>query len=341
LRQWRAGLYLRWGNDLTVKGHFEAAVDALDKGQRTEPKDKHLVNNLIYTIQEWAWKTYTKEGPESAKTIVARMQKRFPDLAGLPELAKNHAHRVVDDLSKAGKFQDALAAIDQHKDLIRDDADIKNLALVVYDSWAGKLSQAQKWDQAVDIYEKALGRLPNDGHMKNNLIFTIQEWTRDAYAAGGADKVKPILLALMKRFPQLPEVKGVAKNHVGQTVQDLVTKQKYADALASIEAQADLLPNKDDAKTLAYPAYDAWADSLAKKKDWQSAVDVYAKALKQFPKDGHLTNNAVFTWDSWAKTYFGAKDWAAAIKVYEKALQQFPDDGTLKNNLNYCKEQMK
>jgi tetratricopeptide (TPR) repeat protein len=70
-------------------------------------------------------------------------------------------------------------------------------------------------------------------------------------------------------------------------------------------------------------------------------VDLYAKALKRFPKDGHLTNNAVAIWDSWAKTFFPDKDWPAAIKVYEKALERFPDNGILKNNLNYCKEQMK
>jgi tetratricopeptide (TPR) repeat protein len=341
LRHWRAGLYLRWGNALAAKDQFAAAVDALDKGLMTEPKDKHLANNLVYTVQEWAWKTYSREGSEPGKAIIVRMQERFPKLPGLNELAKNHVHRVVNDLIQAGNFSDALAAVDSHKDLIHDAADVTKLSVAVFDSWAGKHWQAKEWDKAVDVYEQGLTQLPKDSHLKNNLVFTIQEWAKDTYAAGRADKVKDMLLAQLKRFPQLPEVKEVAKNHVGRTVQDLVAKQEYSDALAAIDDQADLLPKKDDAKALAYPAYDAWANGMVKKKDWQGATDIYAKALKRFPKDAHLTNNAVFTWDSWAKTYFEGKDWAAAAKVYEKALKQFPANGTLKTNLNFCKQQMK
>jgi tetratricopeptide (TPR) repeat protein len=80
--------------------------------------------------------------------------------------------------------------------------------------------------------------------------------------------------------------------------------------------------------------------NFVKKPDWQGATDVYEMALKQYPKDTHLTTNAVATWDRWAKTYFPPKDWAAAIKTYEKALKQFPNDSTLKNNLEYCKNEM-
>ena len=72
---------------------------------------------------------------------------------------------------------------------------------------------------------------------------------------------------------------------------------------------------------------------------WQEAVDVYAKALQQYPKDDFLTNNAVVTWEAWATVFIDAKNWAGAIQVYEKALKQFPMDGILKNNLEYCKEQ--
>jgi tetratricopeptide (TPR) repeat protein len=87
--------------------------------------------------------------------------------------------------------------------------------------------------------------------------------------------------------------------------------------------------------------YDRWAESLMGKKDSQGAVDVYAKALALYPKDNHLTTNAVATWDAWAATFMDNKDWAGAIKVYQQALQRFPDDGVLKNNIEYCKAQLK
>jgi tetratricopeptide (TPR) repeat protein len=72
--------------------------------------------------------------------------------------------------------------------------------------------------------------------------------------------------------------------------------------------------------------------------EWQLAVDVYAKALKRYPKNAHLKRNAVAIWDSWAKQHISAKQWAQAIEVYGKAGAQFPGNSHLKNNLKYCKQ---
>ncbi len=76
-----------------------------------------------------------------------------------------------------------------------------------------------------------------------------------------------------------------------------------------------------------------------KKKEWQSAVDIYEKGLKKNPKNAHLENNAIATWYEWAETYSKDKDWSGAIGVYEKALVKFPDNGTFKNNIEFCKQQ--
>jgi tetratricopeptide (TPR) repeat protein len=339
LRQWQAGLYLRWSNALLTKGQHEKAVAVLEKGLAAQPEDKRIPNNIAFTVQEWGRNALTKEGPEQAKAVLLSMLQRFPKLPELKEVAKNHAKSAVLGLRDAGKFEAALTAIDAHREFLAGKNDVKDLSLAVFDTWAGKLAKEKKWPDAVDVYDKALSRLPGDPHIKNNLIYTVQEWARDAGATG--DKAKDILLAQAKRFPKIPEVKDVAANHVRREVNELLGAKKYADALDAIDKNQELFKTKEEAKQLTYPVYDTWADGMVKKKDWQGAVDLYAKALKRFPKDGHLTNNAVAIWDSWAKTFFPDKDWPAAIKVYEKALERFPDNGILKNNLNYCKEQMK
>ena len=59
-----------------------------------------------------------------------------------------------------------------------------------------------------------------------------------------------------------------------------------------------MLKDKDEPKTLACSVYDGWANSLKEKKDWQAAANLYAKGLEQYPKDDHLSNNAVATWDA-------------------------------------------
>jgi tetratricopeptide (TPR) repeat protein len=225
--------------------------------------------------------------------------------------------------------------------LFEDKAAAEAMSVSLFDVWAGKFTKAKQWDEAVAVYDKALQRLPGNDHLKNNLIYTMQEWTSDAFKSSGPQKAKTVLLGLRKRFPALKDIDGLANAHVQRVVADLRGAEKFKEALTAIDDNKELLSGKDDAKLLAYSAYDAWAQSLKQKKDWQGAQDIYAKALESYPKDGHLTNNAIAMWNGWANTFIDAKDWPGAIKIFENALKRFPDNGALKNNLNYCKEQMK
>src|SRR5208283_5030702 len=97
-------------------------------------------------------------------------------LAKVDEIAKNHVQGVVLNLRDAGKFDDALAAIDSNKVLLKDPTDAENLSCAVYDSWAGGLRGKGDWQGAVDIYAKGLERLPKDGHLTNNAVATWNSW---------------------------------------------------------------------------------------------------------------------------------------------------------------------
>jgi tetratricopeptide (TPR) repeat protein len=341
LRQWQAGVPLRWGNALLAKQDYEKAAAVLQGARARAPKDSRLTNNLVYTIQEWVSATWTKDGDAKAKTLVVEQLKRFPDLKELKDVAAGHAHRVVRSFQDAGKYEEALAAVERHQEFLKDKAEAQALSVSVFDAWAAKFTKAKQWGEGVAVYEKGLQRLSGNDTLKTNLVYTMQEWTRDTYKSAGAEKARAVLLGLRKRFPTVKEIDGLAKAHVQRVVADLRDAGKYKEGLAAVEDNKDLLAGKDDAKALAYSVYDRWAQSFQQKKEWQSALDIYGKALESYPKDGHLTNNAVAMWNAWGSTFIDAKDWPAAIKLYEKALKQFPDNGTLQNNLEYCKEQMK
>jgi tetratricopeptide (TPR) repeat protein len=340
LRRWRGAVPLRWANALLSKRDYEKAVAVLQAARAHNPADGRLSNNLVYTVQEWARAALAKDGEDKAKAILLEQLKRFADLPALKEVAAAHVQQLARALQEGGKYEDALAAVSRHQDLLKD-KETQNLAVSIFDSWARKLTGAGKWDEAVAVYERALLRLPGNGHLKTNLVYTMQQWTRDAYKSGGADKARAVLLDLRKRFPKLAEVDQLAHTHLQRAVAELSSAGKYTEGLALLDSNKDLLKNKQDATSVAYIVYDRWARSRQDKKNWQGAVDIYAKALAAYPKDSHLTNNAVATWNSWASTFMRAKDWNGAISIYEKALERFPDDGILKNNLNYCKVQRK
>ncbi len=341
LADWQAGVPIRWGNSLLGKQDYAIAAEVLQAARAKAPTDSRLTNNLVYTIQEWARATQAKDGDDKARTLLREQIKRYPDLNQLKDVAAGFAQRTVFTLRDAGKYEEALAAVESNRELFPNKAAADELSLSLFDSWAGKFSGAKKWNEAVDVYEKALKRLAGNDHLKNNLVYTIQEWAADTYKSGGQEKARTVLLDLRKRFPDMKEIDGLANSHVQRVVADLRSAEKYKEALAAVDDNKELLPVKDDAKTLAYTVYDNWASSFKQKKDWQGAVDIYAKSLETYPKDGHLTNNAVATWNGWASTFMDAKDWPGAIKIYENALKQFPVNGTLTNNLKYCQQQMK
>ena len=123
--------------------------------------------------------------------------------------------------------------------------------------------------------------------------------------------------------------------------QALTRDGQYEPALAVVDTFAPLLKDAAAAARIAAPVYDRWSQHLAAKREWQAAADVYEQALRRFPRDPHLENNAAVTWDQWARTFIDRKDWPAAIEVYDRALARLPGNALLDRNRRYCEERQR
>src|SRR5262249_11718516 len=159
-----------------------------------------------------------------------------------------------------------------------------------------------------------LRHLPGNDLLRNNLVYTVQEWAWDAQTRGGDEEALKVLVEQRKRFPKLGELREVARGHVHRVAKKLWQEGRFEAARAAVERYREVLPD-EDARSISVAVYDEWADRYMKDKEWQAAVDVYDAGLKRFPKDGHLTHNATVTWDHWAKTFMAKKDWAGAIAI--------------------------
>src|SRR5262249_12807323 len=153
----------------------------------------------------------------------------------------------------------------------------------------------------VEVYEKALKQQPNSGHFKHNLGYFAEMWAKDTYDQDGLDKAKEVLALLRRRFPNLAEVKRAPAGFARRVAKERRDAGDYQESLALIDRCGDLSEHQDDLRDLARNVYDAWARSFSKEKDWGGAVDVYAKGLRRYPGDGHLTNNLVYTVQEWAR----------------------------------------
>jgi len=340
LRRWTAELPLRWAQSKLDKKDFKSAVEVLDRGRALDPTDERLTHDIVYAVQEWARNAQAKAGDANAKAILVEQIKRFPDLAGLKDVAASFAIRKANELRSAQKYEAALAFVDENLDLLKDKDTATTLYLSVFDTWTGGLTGKKQWPAAVGVYEKGLQRMPANEHLTNNLVYVMQEWVDDTSRSAGQEQARKVLLGLRGQFPKLTQVDALAKAHVQRVVIGLRDSGKFDDAIAAIDNNKELLKDPAECRNLAHVVYDSWANGLRNKGNWQAAVDVYARGLQRAAKDEHLTNNAIATWNAWASTLMDAKDWGAAIKVYEKGLVAFPESSTLKNNLNYCRQEM-
>jgi len=339
-------VYDGWAKKRVAVKDYAGALEVYDKALKRLPGDTHLKNNLEYTIQEWSKDVLDQGNETKAREVILAQLARFPDSRGVIDVAESHTYRAVRKLSDAGKYEEALAAIDRHKELLKaafkDKADAKlgELGADVYDGWARKMPDR---GQALGVYQQGLKRLPANHKLKNNLIYSAQEGTREIYGQLGEVKAKEFLRTQLTRLADVADLGEVAEGYVHWLARKHCDAGKFEEGLAATDRHKDLFKDPKGAVSAAHRVYDAWADTFLKRKpnNWQGAIDIYAKGLRQYPKDSHLENNAVATWDRWAKTYFETKDWKEAIGVYEKAFVQFPGNYTLKNNLEYCRKQMK
>jgi tetratricopeptide (TPR) repeat protein len=331
-----------WSNELSQDGKYESAVNVLLTGVELAPRDATLLHNRKVVWGEWAEAAAKAGKDDEALAVLRRAATAVPD-GNFPAMQAWIYLRRAEEFAKAGQWEKALAVVARGLKKVDEAAqkELREWSADVPLRWSQSEMDKNHFAKAIDILQGARSRQPVDDRLTQNLVYSVQEWARAAQAKEGEGKARAILLAQLKRFPQIAELKDVASGHAHQLVGGLRDAGKFPEALAAIGDNKDLLKNKDDPKTLAYSVYDGWAEGLRQKKDWQGATNLYGKALERYPKDSHLSRNAVATWDAWASTFIEKKDWEGAINLYQKALQRFPDEGNLKNNLDYCREQKK
>lgn len=77
----------------------------------------------------------------------------------------------VVDLTKAGKYEKALAIVSVGRHLAPDGQGFHQMTLAICDTWAKECMDRQDWTGAVQVYMRGLRELPDDKHLTNNLAY--------------------------------------------------------------------------------------------------------------------------------------------------------------------------
>ena len=135
-----------------------------------------MINNLGYLTQEWAVQGEEDEGPKAAELVLKNMLSDHGKHESVREAAESWTVRHVNQLRSEEKYEEALAAVTRTEPFVPLADDRLTLRRSVYDSWADGFAKQGKWTDAIEIYERALEKLPDDAHLKNNLKATWGQW---------------------------------------------------------------------------------------------------------------------------------------------------------------------
>ena len=156
-------------------GHWEKATDVYAAGLGRFPAMEKLQGNIGWFAQEWAKEVAAGQGPDKAADVLRALKQKFPGLQNVAQSAKNHLNNTVNALVRDRKHEEALAVLERLKDLAEGEADVERLAAFAYDRWARMFIDKKDWDGAIAIYDKGLARYPDQGLLKQNKAYCIEQ----------------------------------------------------------------------------------------------------------------------------------------------------------------------
>lgn len=301
LCQWRNGVYLRWSNHALEQHDYEQALRALAEGLTIAPNDYSMTNQVAYVAQQWSRAEVDAGREARAVEVLIALAKRFPENGDVKDVGVNHVRRIVYALRDAGRIDDALAAIERHRELLEavgDSDEVEDIKQGVYGGSVKSLLHNKQWQPALALLEKSLRTEPDNSDLRDMLAYVVQEYGRAVYQTQGEEPGRTLMIELLARFPDQEDVQEVVASLVGRAIRPLIEEKKFDEALAAVRRHADVfkgIKDKNAYNELLVHAYDRWGHDLMEQKNWAAAIKLYQRALVEVPDDSLLTNNLEYS----------------------------------------------
>lgn len=323
LESWRANLYLRWFNAEVRAQSFEPAAVVLERGLAAFPDQPGLLQNAGYLAQVWA-QAVAPQGPARTAALLHSLLQRFRGNPAVADAAANQARRASYDAANASRWREALAALEEMRDLLPDERARDDVAVYVFDNWAKDRIKAGAWGEAAGVYAEALGKHPENRLIQQNIAFLAQEWSKAAYQEGGAAEAARVTSELKTRFPSIAFAGKSSANELKRVVAGLVQAGKHAEAIRALEEGEALFESAQDAEGAWLSVFDGWASAEMTAGRFEQAVDAYAAGFARLPQSRHLRQNLGYLAQEWGRAA-AAKDAGEAIQALRSMRARFPD----------------
>jgi HEAT repeat protein/tetratricopeptide (TPR) repeat protein len=325
-----------WSWELAHDGKYDQALEVLAAGLDLAPRDARLLHNRHAVWTQWALALLGQDKEAEALAVLRKAAAAVPD-GPFAAMQAWVFIRKAEERARAGKWQEALAVAQPGKTALDAPAvaELRYYRSGLRLRWAHAEIAARRFGQAVDALAGGLTADADDRRLPAHLAFVVQEYVVDSHAREGEARAREVLAAQVKRFAAVRAVQGVAAGYVWSIVKGMLSAGEYQKAIGFIDRSGDLLPDPKVARYLVLAVYDAWGDSLAEKKNFAGAVQVYHRAGQRYHGDPEVGRRGAARLDAWARARSDEGAWDDAIALYEKYRQNLLTEEQAKERLLY------
>ncbi len=201
LLAWRSSVFRRWSQSLLAKQDVAGSLQVLARAYRLDSKDAEIIAGIVYHTQEALAIVERKDGLPAMMEHYQALCAAFPGVTPIAEVGFSHAQRGINRLAEAGKFEEAVKAMDQYQPLLAKPEQRSELAGIAYDRWAQHLAKGKEWKAALDKYAEGLKAFPKQARLTNNALVTIDQWARPAMNVKRWDEAIRIYQVGLEYFP--------------------------------------------------------------------------------------------------------------------------------------------
>lgn len=160
-------LHARAGAKAIDAADWPAALRAYAEGLAMVPGAQELSRNVPYVLQEWSRAALLRDGAAGLVSDLGAMREILPDPAPLAEVLEAVLGREVADRVDRDEAEAALDLIDGVTGALPEET-VANLRVLAYDRWARQAMDREDWQEAVRIYDRGLGAVPESALLDNN-----------------------------------------------------------------------------------------------------------------------------------------------------------------------------
>jgi tetratricopeptide (TPR) repeat protein len=199
LRQNQVATWHRWAETYMGAGQWSEALGVYGQALESLPDEQSFQKNTLYIAQEWL----KDQDPmaESTRELIDGLYDRPGDEKRMSQLVGNYYSAQIEARNESGAFEEALAISETGGAVVRDETEAIKIRRHAWDDRARRLAKEQKWQEAVDVYQAGLEKLPGDKRLTSNAVATWHGWAETYMDQGDWDAAIEIYTRGLEHMP--------------------------------------------------------------------------------------------------------------------------------------------